>query len=88
MARVKDRRGWKRRLLRSPRYCPNVLLNFVAHRLGVETDAALARRLEMSNVVLSKVRHRVEPVGDILLLRMHEETGMRTLELKRLAGMV
>jgi len=87
-SKPKDRRRLKRRLLKSPRYCPNVLLNFVAYKLGVETDSQLASILGCTRGTLSKVRHRALPVGDILLLRMHEETGLHTLELKRLAGMI
>lgn len=88
MAKRKNKRGWKQRLLKNPKYCPNVLLNFIAHRLGVEMDSQLARKLGCTPVALCKVRHRVEPVGDMMLLRMHEATDMRTLDLKQLAGMI
>lgn len=88
MEKRKKRRNTKRRLLKNPRYCPNVLLNYVSHKLGVETDAQLRRIIGCTAAQISKVRHKVEPVGDMLLLRMHEETGLRTLELKKLAGMV
>lgn len=75
-------------LLDDEAYCPSVLLNFVAHRLGARNDTALSMELGIGCDVISRVRQRVRPIGDSMLIRIHEKTGMSTKELKKLAGMI
>lgn len=67
-------------------YRPEQVLNALMGRLGVKNDAALARALEVAAPVISKVRNRRTPLGDNLLLRAHEVSGLSIRELKSLMG--
>ena len=67
-------------------YDPNKLLDGLIERLNLKNDAALCRALEVQPPLLSKIRHRVIPVGAALLIRMHEVTGLTVKELRLLMG--
>jgi hypothetical protein len=58
------------------------LLDAVAAKLGLKSDAALSRVLEIAPPVISKLRHGALPVRASVLLRMHEESGISIRELK------
>lgn len=55
-------------------------------KLGVTSDAALARALDVAPPTISKIRNRRAPISDGLLIRMHEETGLTIKELKAALG--
>ena len=40
----------------------------------------------MAPPVISKIRHKILPVGPNLLIRMHEETGLSIRDLRALMG--
>jgi len=67
-------------------YNPNRLLDTVMGKMHLRNDAALSRLLRVAPPVISKIRHRVLPVGASLLIRMHEETGLSIKELRALMG--
>ncbi|TFW17432.1 hypothetical protein [Duganella callida] len=67
-------------------YDPNNLLDNISYRLQLKNDAALARALEVSPPILSKVRHMRMPVGASLLIRMHEVTGLPMRQLQDMMG--
>lgn len=67
-------------------YDPNHLLDDISHRLKLKNDAALARTLEVTAPMISKVRHMRIPVGASLLIRMHEVTGLPMRQLQDLMG--
>lgn len=69
-----------------PQYDPNHLLDDIAHKLQLKNDAALARTLEVTAPMISKVRNFRLPVGASLLIRMHEVTGLPVRELQDLMG--
>jgi lipid II:glycine glycyltransferase (peptidoglycan interpeptide bridge formation enzyme) len=69
-----------------PRYNPNNLLDFVIKKLNRKNDAALARTLGITPLVLSKIRHEKFSISATILIAMHEETGMRVRELRQLMG--
>lgn len=69
-----------------PKYNPNYLLDFVIEKLNLKNDAALARTLGITPPVLSRIRHGKFPIGATILIAMHEETGMKVRELRRLMG--
>lgn len=69
-----------------PQYDPNYLLDDIAHKLQLKNDAALARTLEVTAPMISKVRNFRLPVGASLLIRMHEVTGLRVRELQDMMG--
>ena len=65
---------------------PNVLLDSVITKLCLKNDAALSRALEVQPPVISKIRNSRLPVGDTMLCRMHEASGMSIAALRTLAG--
>lgn len=68
------------------KYNPNYLLDFVIEKLKLKNDAALAKALGITPPVLSRIRHGKFPIGATILIAMHEETGMKVRELRRLMG--
>lgn len=74
------------KLLLDPRYDPVNLLDALIAMLGLRSDAALSRILEVAPPVISKMRHRILPVGADMLIRMHEESGLSIRDLRRLMG--
>lgn len=67
-------------------YNPDPLLDALASRLQVKSDAGLARKLEMNPPAISKIRHRVIPVTAETLLRMHDVSGLPVNDLRKLMG--
>lgn len=70
-----------------PRVYPKIkmeslLLNLLKNTMGLKNDAALARRLNVGPPVISKIRADTLRVGPILLLRMHDESGLDIRNLK------
>jgi len=65
---------------------PTTLVDEVRRLSGAKNDAALARLLGVGREVISKVRHRVLPVGASLLIAMHEVSGLSIKELRCLMG--
>jgi plasmid maintenance system antidote protein VapI len=43
---------------------------------NLKNDAALSRALEVQPPVISKMRHGHLPVGDSMILRLHEKFGI------------
>lgn len=74
-------------ILTNPTYNPAALLDFAIEKLNLKNDADLSRALNMMPPVVSKVRNKRMPLGPSMLLRLHEEIGMGTLDLKKIAGM-
>lgn len=60
----------------------NALLNLVAEKIGARNDAQLARGLEVAPPVISKIRHSRLPVGALLIIKIHETTGMAVADIK------
>jgi hypothetical protein len=69
-----------------PRYDPDNLLDVLRANLSLKNDAALARALEVSSPIISKIRHRHLAVGGALLIRIHEVTGLDISDLRFLMG--
>lgn len=67
-------------------YDPNRLLDTVLARLGVNSDKALSRKLQVADSVISKIRSRRIPVAASLLLWMSECTGASIQELRQILG--
>ena len=64
---------------------PNHLLNVVIDKLQLKNDAELARALKASPPLISKIRHRKQPVGSALLVRMLEATDLSIRQLYELS---
>lgn len=75
-----------RSLLSHPTYDPNHLLDSVIERMKLPSDAALARALDVTPPVISKMRHGRIPIGASMLIRIHEETGLNVRDLRELMG--
>ena len=76
----------KQDLLEDSGYDPDKLLNHLIALLNLKNDAALSRLLEVAPPIISKVRHRVLPVGPALLIRMHEVSNLNIRDLQDLMG--
>ena len=70
----------------STNYDPNNLLNALINKMKLKNDAALSRVLGVAPPVISKIRHCQIPIGAVLLLRMHEESGLSIKDLRQLMG--
>lgn len=63
---------------------PNALLDALIAELRLKNDAALCRKLDVAQSVISKVRHHRVPVTASLLIKMHDVTGRSVRELRGL----
>lgn len=64
----------------------NHMLDRVSHLLQLKNDAALSRALDVLPPVISKVRHGRLDIGDTLIIRIHELTGLTVREIKAALG--
>lgn len=71
------------KLLQCEDYDPNRFVDWMRDAAGCRNDADLARALGVAPPVLSKIRHRRLPVGDSMLVRVSDYTGMSTLQIKQ-----
>ncbi len=69
-----------------PEYNPDRLLDVLRTNYQVDSDSALARMLEVSPPVISKIRRRQRAVGASLLIRIHEVCGLEIDDLRCLMG--
>lgn len=60
----------------------NKLLNTAIERMQLKNDAALAKALGFSAVVISKYRHGKMPIGATMILALHEYADMPVKEIK------
>ncbi|HWY36891.1 MAG TPA: hypothetical protein VNX68_19760 [Nitrosopumilaceae archaeon] len=67
-------------------YDPKRLLDALIEKLQLKNDAALSRILEVEAPLISKIRHGKIPIGGIMLLRMHDASGLSLKELRGLMG--
>ena len=67
-------------------YNPGILLDTLCVLLKLKTDGELAKTLDVAPSILSKIRCRRIPVGAIVLIRMHEVSGLTIAELRWLMG--
>jgi hypothetical protein len=67
-------------------YDPKRLLDALITKLELKNDAALSRVLEVEAPLISKIRHGKVPIGGIMLLRMHDASGLSIKELRSLMG--
>lgn len=60
----------------------NDLLDKIVRDLGLRNDAALSRALEVSPSMICKIRSGTTPFTDLMLIIVHEATGLSIKELK------
>jgi hypothetical protein len=61
----------------------NALLNYLVEQLGVTTDSALARKLDVAPPVISKIRHGHMAIGATLQLGMLDSGALTHEQLRR-----
>lgn len=67
--------------------CANELLNLLQKKLeGKMNDAALSRKLNVSPVIISKIRHGRLPLGAVMIVKINEAFGMDIAEIKCIAN--
>ena len=66
----------------------NVLLDTIIDKYMLKNDAALARLLGISPVVLSKIRNGHKRIGPTIILAVHETTDMPVSKIKELIAKV
>ena len=90
VAEVKDFFGVisrRNRIKKLPsQYNPNKLFNTLIKHLALRNDVALAKKLGISSLVISKVRQFTQPVSGTLLILIHEKTGFSFSELRGFMG--
>lgn len=64
----------------------NVMLDDIKAVLRLKNDAALSRVLEAAPPVVSKIRHGHLPIGDSLIITIHELTGWAPRDIKAHLG--
>lgn len=65
---------------------PAKMLDALAERYQLKNDAQIARFLEISPVMVCKLRHQYRALGGGVILRIHEATGIAIHEILRLSG--
>lgn len=70
----------------SKSYHPGQLLDALAKRLILSSDAELGRFLDVQASRLSKMRHSQCELSAAFLIRAHEATGMQISEMRRICG--
>lgn len=65
---------------------PHALLDTIKAEFGLDTDAALCRLLDMFQSPISRIRRGAIPVGDSVIIRIHEKTKMPIERIKELAA--
>lgn len=68
------------------KYDPNKLLNALIKHLSLRNDAALAKKLGISSLIINKIRQLTQPVSGTILILIHERTGFSFSELRRFMG--
>ncbi len=65
-------------------YDPVRFIDWLRIKLNAKNDAALAAMLDIRAPQMSKIRHKINPIGPIVLIAVHELTGIPTLEIKKM----
>ncbi len=72
------------KLCEQPNYDPVRFIDWLRVKLNAKNDAALAAILDIRAPQMSKIRHKINPIGPIVIIAVHELTGMPTLEIKKM----
>ncbi len=76
----------KKALLKIASYSPDNFLNRLLWKMSLKNDAALARTLDVTPAVVSRIRNKKAPVSANLLLMIHDMTEITIPELRRMMG--
>jgi hypothetical protein len=64
----------------------NALLDTMIAELNLKNDAALSRALDQSPPVISKIRHGRLPIGDTIIISLHELSDWPVKRIKEALG--
>lgn len=67
-------------------YNPGRLLDALLHHFQLDSDSALARRLNVATQVLYAIRQGEQPIAASMLLWMQEASGLSMRELRHYLG--
>lgn len=73
-------------LINADRYNPNHMLDSLTAIIGVKNDIGLARKLKVSEQVISKMREGKISVSASMMMWLHEASGLSVQELRQLLG--
>lgn len=73
-------------LFSNPSYNPGFLLDYVIGRLKLKNDAALSRVLKINAPAICNIRAKRLPVGNALLISLHDVTGLPIKVLRTMGG--
>lgn len=62
----------------------HALLDHLIWKFKLKNDAAIARTLDVGPPVISKIRNRILPVSDGMILRIHERMGVSVPNIRAL----
>jgi hypothetical protein len=74
------------KLIDNPEYTPEKLFDHIMAVYKLKNDAALGRLLDIDTPRLSRLRHKVLPVGAQTVLKVHDITGLSVSQIRKLAG--
>ena len=63
---------------------PHPLFDTIIFNFNLKNDAALARALDLTPPVVSKIRSRTRPLCASVMLKIHDATGWSIKEIKDL----
>lgn len=67
-------------------YDPNNLFDALIRHLALKNDAALAKKLGISSLIINRIRRFTQPVSGTVLILIQEKTGFSFSELRRFMG--
>jgi plasmid maintenance system antidote protein VapI len=76
----------KKALLKISSYSPDHFLNRLLRTMNLKNDAALARTLEVTPAIVSRIRNKKAPISANLLLMIHDVSDIAIPELRRMMG--
>ncbi len=76
----------KKALIKLAYYCPDNFLNRVLGKLHLKNDAALARTLDVTPAVVSRIRNKKAPISANFLLMVHDASEIAIPDLRRMMG--
>lgn len=63
---------------------PNIVLDTIKDKFDLATDRELANHLEIGFQTISKIRTKIYPISDTVILRIHEICGLPISEIRHL----
>lgn len=63
---------------------PNIVLDTIKDKFDLTTDRELANHLDIGFQTISKIRTKIYPISDTVILRIHEICGLTISEIRHL----